>query len=74
MNILNMNIESIWYSRMNVFLLLELVDPQINALFSFLWSTLGEVSKPKRAHITLRGPYKSIMPQKMINTCKKLLF
>jgi hypothetical protein len=58
---------------MNVFLLLELVDPQINAFFSFLWSTLGEESKPKRAHITLRGPYKNIVPQKIFNTSKKLL-
>lgn len=73
MNAFHTNIGNIWYSNMNVFLLLELVDPQINAFFSFIWSTLGNSTKPKRAHITLRGPYKNTIPKQTINSCKSLL-
>jgi hypothetical protein len=68
-----MNIEGIWFYNMNSFIVLEIIDPEVNALFSAIWKITMGTTNPKRAHITLRGPYKGRVPISAINTCKKRL-
>lgn len=58
---------------MSAFIILEITDPQINALFSAIWKITSGNDKPKRAHVTLRGPYKDIVPEEQILQCKKLM-
>lgn len=55
------------------FIFLELMDPEINGLLSGLRAAFSDEKAHTNIHITMRGPYRNIIPQDEIKKYQKLL-
>jgi 2'-5' RNA ligase len=58
---------------MSAFVLLELLDPGVNAFLNEIWIGLHQFSSRRLAHITIRGPYTGAVPTTVIEEYSNLL-
>jgi len=52
------------------FIFLEIIDPEINALFMAITEIVSGKRLAKPVHLTVRGPYEGSVPPNALNTCR----
>src|SRR5262245_1275972 len=55
------------------FLLLELLDPEVDFLLSGIKEILSGSRQTRPTHLTIRGPYEGPVPRSTVERCRRML-